>query len=83
MDGLAPLQGFQNLRQKALPVHVAAGLGKALRRPLLRAQEEVVQVEERAAQRLGEPRAQRGFPAGAVAVDGHDPAHRHLSDPRQ
>ena len=44
MDGLPP-QGLQDLLQKALPVHVAAGLGEALRRPLLRAQEEVVQVK--------------------------------------
>ena len=69
-DILAPGQGQKHLLQKALPVHVAPGLGKALRRALVGLKKKIVGMENRAAVLFLQPTGQGGLSGGGAAVDG-------------
>ena len=72
--------GAQHLRQKALVIHVFAGVGQPFRRALHRPEEEVVHVEHAATQLLLKTLGQRGLAGAAAAVDG-DEQRRALQTP--
>ena len=67
----APAERGQHLPVKALPVHVAPRLVQAGRRPLLRPEEEVVHMDERALVELRQVSPQSRLARGAGAVNGH------------
>lgn len=69
-DGLRIVERQQHLRQKTLVIHIFAGLGQPLRRPLLRAGKEIVHVEHAAPQLTRQPRCQCAFAGAAPPVDG-------------
>ena len=55
-NGLRIVERQQHLRQKPLVIHIFAGLGQPLLRPLLRAGKEIVHVEHAAPQLTLQPR---------------------------
>ena len=63
--------------EEALVIDVAAGLGKPLRRALLRLKKVVVHVQRVRVIEPGEQRGERRLAAGARAVDGDDDVRLH------
>ena len=63
-------EGNQNLSFQPLPVQIAAGLGVARLRPLLRPEKEIIGVEYRTVRvKPGQQVCQRAFTAGGAALN--------------
>ncbi|MPN54900.1 hypothetical protein SDC9_202578 [bioreactor metagenome] len=76
--GFATLGGQEHLFQKALRVHITAGLAQPLRRAHMRLEKVVVQMEHVCVKQAAKMGCHRGFPRAAVTIDGEENAFLRL-----